>query len=110
MKDRVNNEESGDSPLTSQTPSQDHGSDDIPAQVAVADAVEELMDVLDTEQHCDVDVSVDGKWCTFEGTVDSQEIRTALFDLVPEQDGKRFIVDRLHVTYETSQTDDKYTN
>ncbi|MBN2529270.1 MAG: hypothetical protein JXR76_22980 [Deltaproteobacteria bacterium] len=76
-------------------------SDDIdPAQMKVVHAVEELMDELDTECHCDVDVTLDGKWCTFEGTVDSQEIRTALFDLVPSRNGKRYIVDRLHVTYD----------
>ena len=76
-------------------------SDDIaPSQIKVEHAVEELMEELDTASHCDVDVSVDGKWCTFKGTVDSQEMRTALFDLVPSLNGKRYIVDRLHVTYE----------
>lgn len=71
-----------------------------PAQSRVEHAVEELMGELNTQSHCAVDVTVDGKWCTFEGTVDSQEVRTALFDLVPSQNGKRYIVDRLHVTYE----------
>ena len=80
--------------------------DIILAQSDVAEAVEELMEELDTEQNCAVDVTVDGKWCTFEGTVDSQEMRMALFDLVPVQDGKRFIVDRLHVTYEAGHVDE----
>jgi hypothetical protein len=70
----------------------------------VVDAVEEFKDELGANTLCEVDVTVDGKWCTFEGTVDSQEVRTALFDLVPSYNGKRFIVDRLHVTYEVDET------
>jgi len=69
----------------------------------VIQAVEEFKDELGDNTLCEVDVKVDGKWCTFEGTVDSQEVRTALFDLVPSYNGKRFIVDRLHVTYDLSE-------
>lgn len=69
-------------------------------------AVEEFKEELDDNTLCEVDVTVDGKWCTFEGTVDSQEVRTALFDLVPSYNGKRFIVDRLHVTYDVSEANE----
>ncbi len=69
----------------------------------VIQAVEEFKNKLGDNILCEVDVTVDGKWCTFEGTVDSQEVRTALFDLVPCCNGKRFIVDRLHVTYDLSE-------
>jgi len=100
------NDDSGDSHPVEAPASQLSGKMETLEQTAVQAAVEELMEQLDTEQHCEVDVSVDGKWCTFEGTVDSQEIRIALFDLVPTYNGKRFIVDRLHVTYETVHSEE----
>jgi len=49
-----------------------------------------------------VDVSVEGRWVTFDGTVDTQDTRTALFMLVPALNGKRHIIDRLNVAYDFS--------
>lgn len=46
---------------------------------------------------CKVNVSVDGPWCTFEGVVNSQRTRTALFLLAPQKNGKRFIVDKIRI-------------
>ena len=71
-----------------------------PTSTAISNAVAGLIKGNDVDAICDVDVSVSGKWVTFEGRVDSQEMRTALFDLVPARDGKRYIVDRLQVTYD----------
>ena len=98
------NDDSGDSHSTGESANQT--SVNAPEQHEVEEAVQALMEELDIAQHCEVDVSVDGKWCTFEGTVDSQEIRTALFDIVPSQNGRRFIVDRLQVTYDITPVED----
>ena len=67
------------------------------------DAVDELISEpgsFDESNAYNVDVSMDGKWCVLEGTVDSQMTRAAIFSLIPDRDGRRFIVDRLQVTYD----------
>jgi len=46
---------------------------------------------------CDVEVSKEGRWFTLSGRVGTQHEKSALFELVPEIDGARWIVDRLHV-------------
>lgn len=46
---------------------------------------------------CKVSISMQGRWFTISGRVDSQRTKSALFELVPEIDGARWIVDRVHV-------------
>jgi len=46
---------------------------------------------------CSLAVKKQGRWFTISGKVDSHRTKTALFGLVPEHDGARWIVDRLRV-------------
>ena len=64
--------------------------------------VNSVMDNLVADSMYGVEVSVDGRWVIFDGTVDTQDTRMALFMLVPPRDGRRHIVDRLNITYDFS--------
>jgi hypothetical protein len=64
--------------------------------------VDSVLGGIVTDSTYGVDVSVEGRWVTFDGTVDTQDTRMALFLLVPAQNGKRLIVDRLNVAYDFS--------
>ncbi|MBN2340403.1 MAG: hypothetical protein JXX29_16935 [Deltaproteobacteria bacterium] len=48
-------------------------------------------------EHCAVDVTMNGEWCVFEGTVDSHWTRAMLFSLAPKTGGQRYIIDKLQV-------------
>ena len=51
----------------------------------------------DLAQRCSLMVERQGRWFMIAGRVDSHRTKTAIFGLVPEQDGAQWIVDRLHV-------------
>ncbi len=61
-----------------------------------------VTDNLAADSTYGVEVSVEGRWVIFDGTVDTQDTRMALFMLVPPRDGRRHIIDRLNVTYDFS--------
>ena len=46
---------------------------------------------------CNVIVNNNGKWFEFDGVVDSQLTRSTLFSLVPLNDGRQQIIDKLQV-------------
>lgn len=48
-------------------------------------------------QRCSLMVEKQGHWFMIGGRVDSHQTKTAIFGLVPELDGAKWIVDRLHV-------------
>jgi len=48
---------------------------------------------------CTVRVERRGRWFELTGIVDSQRTRTALFALIPERGGRRYVVDKLRVSY-----------
>jgi hypothetical protein len=56
---------------------------------------EEVVNARGVRAQCDFTVRRDGRWCVFDGRVDSQSTKTELFGLVPEVDGAHWIVDRL---------------
>ena len=76
------------------------GGESPPADAQLQSDVNHLMDNIAPSEQYHVEVFRDGHWVTFEGTVDTQNTRLALFMLVPVKDGKRHIVDRLHVAYD----------
>ena len=100
MQQPVNSEENAEPfnhALTSNAPDVDIN--------ALQDAVNELIAVPglvsnSSESPFSVDVSKDGHWWVLEGTVNSQATRAAIFSLIPGRDGRRFIIDRIQVTYE----------
>jgi len=49
------------------------------------------------EGWCTLEVERKGLWFVLAGPVDSQSTKRALISLVPELDGVRYVVDRLHV-------------
>jgi hypothetical protein len=49
------------------------------------------------EEKCEWEVQKDGRWFVLKGWVDSHVTRSALFGLVPEDDGAQWIIDYLRV-------------
>ena len=47
--------------------------------------------------YCQVTISLKENWFEFEGLIDSQWTRAVLFSLVPPENGKRHIVDKLKI-------------
>lgn len=48
-------------------------------------------------------ISQQGRWFTLEGRVESQHIKSKIIEIVPEVQGARWIVDRIHVGPETAR-------
>ena len=55
----------------------------------------EVVDARGVRDGCDFRIRFDGRWCIFDGEIDSPSTKTELFALVPEFDGALWIVDKL---------------
>jgi osmotically-inducible protein OsmY len=53
---------------------------------------------------CNLQVERKGNWFTLEGRVETQRMKSAIFEMVPEIDGARWIVDKIHVGPDPTRT------
>jgi hypothetical protein len=67
----------------------------LPSAIKLQKKSEEVVNARGVRAECDFRVRRDGRWCIFDGRVDSQSTKTELFGLVPEVDGALWIVDKL---------------
>jgi hypothetical protein len=68
-------------------------------------AVNRSLSERGVERFCDVSLSQKGNWFELRGTVDSHYTRSLLFSLVPKQNGRRYIIDKLKVTAPSTEKD-----
>ena len=63
----------------------------------VRSAVNRYLIERNVGHYCQVTVNLREKWFELEGLVDSQWTRAVLFSLVPPDNGKRYIIDKLKI-------------
>ena len=67
----------------------------LPSAISLQKKSEEVVNARGVRTECEFSVRRDGRWCIFDGQVDSQSTKTELFGLVPKVDGALWIVDKL---------------
>ncbi len=64
---------------------------------SISRTLQGYLEEQDLCEMCSLEVAKQGDWYVLKGKVDSHRTRAELFDLVPEREGARWIVDELHV-------------